>query len=314
MDCISITAVLYRAIITSCLMLSAGAASARILPPGQPGTDTSDSTPFGSFASANAVAVDPLGFVYVLDAGTNKVIKFSPEGRKLSEVGGYGWGDQTFDHPYDICAQNGLDVYVADYGNHRIQRFDRNLSFVSSFASSSPGADERIFGYPKSVAISNSGSLFFIDGENREIVKLTTANQIERSFGGFGSGKGKLQNPARIRIDPGDHVFVLDGDVIRVFDIYGNYLTTLGEGYFRSPSVFAVRDSKLYILDSCSVVTLDESGNVLGSAPVTPGISGPDSCTLRDIAVAGDALFLLTEHRLIVEQHFFDNHDSGEVK
>ena len=295
-------------------MFMAGTAAARHLPHTLANGDTSENTPFGSFASANSIAVDPLGFVYVLDEGTNKIIKFSADGRKLAEAGGYGWGDQMFDHPYDMCAQNGLDVYVADYGNHRIQRFDRNLNFVSSFGSSSPRSDERTFGYPRSVAISNSGSLFFIDGENKEIVKLTTANEIERSFGGFGSGKGRLQNPTRIRIDPDDHVYVLDGNVILVFDIYGNYLTTLGEGFFRSPAIFTVHDSKLYILDSCSIVTLDKSGNVFGSAPVTPDMTRTESCTLRDIAVAGGALFLLTEHHLFVEQHFFDNHDSGEVK
>ena len=300
-------------VIVACLLLGlAGSLPGRSLPAappdsGQPGTKT-----FGSFISANSLAIDPLGFIYILDAGVNKIVKLSPDGAKLAEVGGYGWGDQTFDHPYDICAQNGLDVYVADYGNHRIQRFDRNLIFVSSFGS--PQGDERIFGYPRSVAISNSGSLFFIDGENRDIVKLTTANEIERSFGGFGSGKGKLANPSRIRIDPGDHVYVLDGNAIIVFDIYGNYLRTIGEGVLRNPSVFTVRDSKLYVLDSSTVVALDETGSVIDSTPLAPELFPGGSSALRDIAVTGNALFLLNDHNLIINRHFFQNHDSGEVK
>jgi len=278
--------------------------------PQDSGDDSSRS--YGTFTSASSMAVDPAGMIYVLDAGENKVIKLSETGRQLGVAGGYGWGDQTFDHPYDLCAQNGLDVYIADYGNHRIQRYDRNLNFVSSFGSSSAETGDKIFGYPKSVAVSNSGSLFFIDGENKEIVKLTIANEIERTFGGFGYGNGKLVNPIRIRIDARDRVYVLDGKVIVVFDVYGNYLRTIGDGIFREPSVFAISLSTLYVLDSCSILSIDEKGNVLDRSVIDDQIGGSEPCSVRDIAVSHDALYLLTDHTVMISRKFFKTNESRE--
>jgi DNA-binding beta-propeller fold protein YncE len=267
---------------------------------------------YGSFNSANSLAVDPLGNIYVLDVGVNKIIKLSPTGKQLAELGGYGWADQTFDHPYDVCAQNGLDIYVADYGNHRIQRFDRNLNFVSSFGATTPASEERIFGYPKSVAFSNSGSLFFVDGENKAVIKLTTANEIERSFGDFGSGKGKLEDPTRIRIDALDHVYVLDGKRIVVFDVYGNYIRTIGEGMFQNPSGMNVDQSMLYVLDSCTLFAINENGEIRGTTALAPQLPTGGSCPIRDLALSHDTLYILTEHALLLQRHPFESGNSRE--
>ncbi len=268
--------------------------------PAQP-ADMAGAREFGTFTDASAFAMDPTGNFFVLEMGPDRVFKLSGDGTKLVEIGGYGWSDHTFDHPMDICAQNGLDVYVADYNNHRIQRFDKNLNFVSSFEAPLDLRDEQAFGYPKSVAISNSGFLFFIDGDNKQIIKLTNANEIERTFGGVGSGEGKLENPSRIRVDAQDRVYVLDGRTIVVFDLYGNYLMRMGEGLFRNPSLFAIDQTRLYVLDTCNVLTLDLSG-MPGPAIILDSIRRThDVCEFRDIAVSRDSLYLLEEDRILVQ-------------
>ncbi|MBR9976796.1 MAG: hypothetical protein KFH87_01800, partial [Bacteroidetes bacterium] len=86
---------------------------------------------FGSFVSAEAISTDQFGNIFIADAGTSVVYKFDIQGKQLAEVGGPGWGSQQFDRPTGIDAQLGIAVYVADMGNSRISRFDRDLNFMA---------------------------------------------------------------------------------------------------------------------------------------------------------------------------------------
>ncbi|MDQ7831503.1 MAG: hypothetical protein RDU30_07220 [Desulfovibrionaceae bacterium] len=84
----------------------------------------------GQFGWPMAVAVAADGSVYVADHQfndqkyeNNRIQKFSANGTFLTKWGGYGAGDGQFYMPYDVdVASSGL-VYVADYGNSRIQYF-----------------------------------------------------------------------------------------------------------------------------------------------------------------------------------------------
>ncbi len=249
---------------------------------------------------AIALSVDPAGNVYVLDRGTNELVKLSAAGKILARIGGYGWAPQTFDAPSDLIAPNGLDVYVADYGNHRIQRFDRNLNYVSSFDAVPPEGGDRRFGFPKSVAVSDDGALFIVDGENRQILKLTSANEVDRTFGGIGSGEGQLENPSRIRIEGNEQVYVQDGSSLIVYDVYGNYLKSIGRGLFRELRTFAVSGRSLFVLDSTGVRMFDENGTEASGFALESVGQSVDPSKFRDFAVRGDSLYILTDQALTV--------------
>src|ERR1051325_2575393 len=108
------------------------------------------------FKKARAVAIGP-EFIYVLDGMTNELQCLNDRWEVVSHTGSYGWAESSFDNPPDLDATNGLDVFVADYGNHRIQRFDRNLNFVGSLDAATDQGGNRTFGYPRSVSVSVSG-------------------------------------------------------------------------------------------------------------------------------------------------------------
>ena len=162
-----------------------------------------------------AIDVDLHGNVYVLDAEGNTLSEFDRSGGLLRVVGGPGWQDAQFDRPAGLWARNGIDVFVADYGNHRIERFDRALSFVSSFSTHDSGNPDERFGYPSDVALSREGGLFISDTENSRIVKVDQTNTVERTFGDFGAGKGRLTMPRMVGLGPKDEVYVLDGSALR---------------------------------------------------------------------------------------------------
>lgn len=243
-------------------------------------------------------SMDPAGFTYVLDMESDQLMKLSTEGKLLQSIGGYGWSEVSFDQPADVSSPNGLDVYVADYGNHRIQHFDRNLNFVSTlFFRDKEDVNER-FGYPRSVAVSRLGELFLIDGENIRIVKVVDNNTFDRAFGGQGSGKGRLQNPSRVRVSITDQVYVQDGNTLKLFDVFGNYIRTIGEGMFSSLRTFTLDRKNVYVLDSCTLRVFDEHGSMEDSTAVTPPLT--EGCDINDIAVQGSTVYFLGPHHVSV--------------
>lgn len=253
----------------------------------------------GSFTNATRCSVDPSGFVYVLDAGTNELSKYTMAGKVVCSIGGYGWTTLTFDQPADLSSPNGLDVYVADYGNHRIQRFDRNLNFISSLYLRDDENPDLRFGYPHGVDMDRFGALYLVDGENIRIMKFDATNVFERSFGGEEAGKGRLHSPSRLRVSADDLVYVQDGNSLVVFNVFGNFVRIIGDGLFRSLQTFALDQRALYVLDSCTVRVLNNRSEVNWSYDLLREglVSG---CEVKDIAVLGKQLYILTSKEIII--------------
>jgi uncharacterized protein (TIGR03663 family) len=77
------------------------------------------------------VAVDANGDVWVSDGGTNRVLKFTPEGDFIAAFGGRGSGPGQFVEPTAIQITPDGSILVADSGNSRVQRFDAQGQFVA---------------------------------------------------------------------------------------------------------------------------------------------------------------------------------------
>lgn len=239
-------------------------------------------------ALSRLLDVDIYGNLYVLDPSRN-LLKLYTRGRQLkNEIGGSGWGNNQFDRPSGIWARNGIDVFVADYGNHRIQRFDRNLNYVATFSTrNDPNPDIR-FGYPADVAMSRLGDLFICDTENSRIIKVNRFTQVERTFGGFGGGEGRLMNPREIEIGPGDKVYVVDGGRVLVYDNSGNYLHKL-PAVFGPPRGLYGNDAGIIVMDSAFVFCFDEQERLVSSVSLRE-IGVPEA---RSYAFTRDSLFIL---------------------
>jgi DNA-binding beta-propeller fold protein YncE len=215
--------------------------------------------------------MDINGNFFVVDRERNLLRKFSKEQSLEKEIGGTGWSDDQFDQPAGIWARDGIDIFVADFGNHRIQRFDRNLAFISSFSTRDRSNPDERFGYPTDVAISRLGDLFICDSENSRILKVVGLSKVERTFGGFDAGNGRLQKPRQVEIGPNDNVYVQDAvpdgrklesasrhkSRVVVFDSFGNFIRVLGEGVFTGDisicadenGVIILGDAKLFFFD-----------------------------------------------------------------
>jgi len=177
---------------------------------------------FGEFSNASSFTISSSGIIYVTDLNKNEISSFDTLGNKLKDVGGFGWQSGLFDQPVDIFA-NPLAVYIADKNNHRIQQFDRNLNFISSLSSRSEDFESN-FGFPLSLAVSNQGDLFILDGENTRVIKFDMFGNFLTSFGGIDGGNFNLKNPSSLSVDSKGLVFVSDDKTLNIFDSFGNGL------------------------------------------------------------------------------------------
>jgi DNA-binding beta-propeller fold protein YncE len=243
------------------------------------------------------VDTDINGRIYILDPDRNTLRLFTKARASEREIGGAGWQNDQFDRPAGLWARNGIDVFVADYGNHRIQRFDRNLNYVSTLYTRENANPEERFGYPTDVALSRLGDLFVCDAENGRIVKVNRFTLVERTFGGFGAGSGRLYAPTQIECGPQDHVYVVDGNRVLVFDNFGNFLKNLLGGTFRPPVSIHADASGVMVVDSTSLFRFDKEERPAVMLPVEEAL-GMKGIDVLSLSSSQDSIYVLGKNRL----------------
>ncbi len=259
---------------------------------------------FGTFHNPRGISVGPAGSIYVADTGDDLLLRFNSSGDSTGEVGGYGWGDFQFDMPYDVCATNGVEIYVADYNNNRIQRFDRTLANVASLSTDQSNDDSKRFGYPSGVAVSRLGDLFICDDENVRVMKVNTFSTVERIFGGYGEGAGTLTMPRQVAIGPNDDVFVTDKGRVAVYDNFGNYLGSIGAGVLHDPTGIGIGEGKIGVCDSDTLYFFKLDGAFI--AKFSGGdILGTSIRHFSDVSIRGDRIYILTARDIVVAKSSF---------
>lgn len=92
-------------------------------------------TPCGNFCSTTDIAFAPNGNLFIADGYRNaRILEYSPDGTKLREWGSAGSGPGQFRLPHSIQVDENGVVYVADRENGRIQRFDREGTYLGEWS------------------------------------------------------------------------------------------------------------------------------------------------------------------------------------
>ena len=158
----------------------------------------------------------------------------------LSSVGSGSRGSKPgeFYYPRGIKVHQN-QVYVCDYCNDRIQVFDLELLFITSFGTKGSGQGQ--FDRPEGlhVAFTSQGNIYVSEWANKRVQVLDLNGRYLRQFGNK-SGPGKLKEPKAVHIAH-ECVYVSDNHRIAVFQLSGAFLTSFGKygqerGKFNYPS------------------------------------------------------------------------------
>ena len=84
------------------------------------------------------------------------------------------WGSEfsagLFNYPKGVAVAPDGSVYVAEWGNHRIQKFTSEGVFVSQWGTEGTGDGE--FSWPLGVSVASDGSVYVADYSNNRIQKF----------------------------------------------------------------------------------------------------------------------------------------------
>ncbi len=152
-----------------------------------------------SFSFAHGIRADKQDNIWIVDKGSNTVVKFNPEGRVVDV---FGRKDEASDYRPPPDREKPHDMKAP---THRLGTFDQ----------------------PTDVAWDSQGNAYVSDGyENSRVAKIDKNGFWVKSWGERGTGPGQFRTPHGIAVDSKDNIYVADrGNArIQVFNTDGKFL------------------------------------------------------------------------------------------
>jgi DNA-binding beta-propeller fold protein YncE len=210
---------------------------------------------------AHAVRVDPEQNVWVVDEGSNTVVKVDPSGLIKMVL---GRKPESIDWWEEFTERGGKDTDLH------------------------PNGSMGTFNRPTDVAWGPDGSIFVSDGyNNSRVVKISKDGVWQKTYGTFGAGDAQMNIPHGIAAGYG-HVYVADrgNRRIQVFDYnlnFEKYITGMG-----APWSVQVTPKYIYSGDgNGKIYRFDHDGKLLGWAQTSLG-QGQTGCLIHSLHAEGD--------------------------
>jgi sugar lactone lactonase YvrE len=149
--------------------------------------------------------------LYVSDIELDQVLVYDADSFKLLRKIGTTGHKHELTTPGDFAKPTGLAVdqegnlYVCDTLNDRIEIFDADGKFISTFGKNGDGPG--YFARPKGVAIDGDGHIWVADGMQDRVQVFNREAQLLIAMGGHGMLPGQFQGLVDIAIDKNNRVF-----------------------------------------------------------------------------------------------------------
>ena len=172
------------------------------------------------------VAIHDNGDIYVRSG--YRIYVFDQTGQLKNTIGSSGSGDGQFSSPWGISIKGDM-LYVADSGNHRVQKLTSSGKFLHKFGQQGSGQCQ--FNWPVAVIIDSNNKLIVSDGENHRIQIFNENGGWLLTIDGNGSGNHSFQFPWGLALDPQGniHVAAYGSNTIKVFSKEGVYVRMYGD-------------------------------------------------------------------------------------
>lgn len=214
------------------------------------------------------LAVSPDGTLYVLDTGNHRVLHLSAEGEVLNTWGSFSAGEGeigpegTFNEPWGIALGSDGSVYVADTWNHRIQKFDPNGSFLTSWGRFGQNETPDAFWGPRDVAVDDQGHVYVSDTGNKRIAVFDSQGNFLLDFGQGGLGNSEFSEPVGLALDQTGRLYVADTwnqriqvfspdeqGIARLFDTKWDILGWYGQSLENKPYLAVDGEDRVFVTD-----------------------------------------------------------------
>jgi len=169
------------------------------------------------------------------------------ETQALQSWGSGGMADGQFNKPRNLAIAPDGNIYVADSGNHRIEVFDKNGTFLFKWGNESldpskapePSAEPGKFNEPWGIAVGPSGKVYVTDTWNHRIQIFTAKGEFIRQVGTFVNAQSdpnldpqNFWGPRGLAVDKDGNFYVTDTGNKRVqkFTADGEFVKSWGGG------------------------------------------------------------------------------------
>lgn len=225
------------------------------------------------------VTVAPDGKLWVSAEWDSTFWIIDPNGKYLESWGTPGKGEGQFDFPVKddgwgaVAFDPDGTFYVADAGNRRVQKFDKDRHFIKAWGSF--GTDDGQFATPALISSDGKGHVYVSDEVRLDVQEFSSDGSYIRTLAADYVADDLLATA----IDARGHVYVDNGPIILVFDADGLPLPGIDLSTAGGVTAGMALDAagNLYIaintgylgpsIDTLSIYELDASGAVLHAWP-----------------------------------------------
>ncbi len=175
--------------------------------------------------------------------------------------GGRGQTPGNFNEPRDLGTDRENNIYIVDFRNYRIEKFDSKGNFLMYFGSK--GSDRGQFNDACGISIDDRSNIFVADTWNQRIEKFSSQGtcllNIEHSFYG----------PRDVATDREGNIYVSDtgNSVIKKFDRNGKFIQEWGREVSLSEpwGIISGRKGEIYVGDTGNraIQVFNSQGNFL---------------------------------------------------
>jgi RHS repeat-associated protein len=203
----------------------------------------------GQFKFPFGVAINKsTGNIYVSDRENFRVQEFSSTGTFI-RMFGYGVSDGAekfevctsscragvkggkagqFTFPDGVAIDSSGNVWIADEGNARLEKFSENGEYLNQYGTLGSGNGQ--LHQPVGLAYDN-GNLYVAEATNERVQEFSTAGAYVSKFGSEGTGNGQFKIPYAIAAGPTTNdLYVTDreNNRVEIFTASGQFLSSFG--------------------------------------------------------------------------------------
>lgn len=211
--------------LATCLLPGWFAITAAAGAPGSPPAESEESVPWQALApllppdgegggAPEALALDALGRLFVLDRGRGRIYRASQPGEWLEfgagEQGGTRWPQIT-----GISARPGPDLLALDAASGRLFRFDLEGRLRATFAWRDEAGELGSI-QPADFGLTPSGELLLLDRDEGRLLLFDRSGRLLTDLASGLTGPRRPRSPTQIDLDMEGRIYVLDPPGARV--------------------------------------------------------------------------------------------------